>query len=630
MLDRFRSLKTFLPVEQGRIYVLCNGGLTSGGPELLHQLVGALVARGREAYIAYVPFASDWQTPAEYRRYGCPVAETVPDEPDVAVVVPEVGTAFLSGFRRAHHVIWWLSVDYYRGSFDKDRTGPQMYWHRLLKSDIPSPRQSTHLFQSGYARAFVRGRFSVEGAMLSDYLADEYLAQPRAGFREPWVAYNPRKGLVFTKRLIAASADMKFVALENMTRDELRQTLAKCSAYIDFGAHPGKDRIPREAAMCGAVVVVARRGSARFFEDVPLDEVYKVDGEPSSLAPLRGLLQDILRNFQHHHARQAPYRQTIAAERALFERQVDHVFAIAPSRRQERPGDAGRVLAVVVTYHPDASLQRNLAALRAQVAEVVVVDNASANIADVAAAAAAVGCRLVCNEVNVGIARGFNQGIAIAMAEGYDWVATFDQDSLLPAGAIQGLLDMYYSHPKSLDIGAIVPAHRDRNTGRDYYMPKDILQDAGDWRLLRTTISSGALVPASIYRRVGVMDESLFIDFVDHDFFLRCRMQGLLVVEASRQVMEHSLGNAVEKKLSRVRLTLSNHSAMRRYYMTRNQLEVYVRYLRADPFWAVRGLFFLGVSSALVLVFEANRIANFRAMLKGAAHFATRRFGARH
>lgn len=29
-------------------------------------------------------------------------------------------------------------------------------------------------------------------------------------------------------------------------------TMRKAKVYIDFGFHPGKDRIPREAVMCGA------------------------------------------------------------------------------------------------------------------------------------------------------------------------------------------------------------------------------------------------------------------------------------------------------------------------------------------------------------------------------------------
>ena len=52
-----------------------------------------------------------------------------------------------------------------------------------------------------------------------------------------------------------------------------------CTAkvYVDFGNHPGKDRIPREAALCGCRVVTNLRGAAAYREDVELDDCLKFD-----------------------------------------------------------------------------------------------------------------------------------------------------------------------------------------------------------------------------------------------------------------------------------------------------------------------------------------------------------------
>ncbi|MGC8677909.1 MAG: hypothetical protein ACP5UF_06830 [Hydrogenobaculum sp.] len=62
-----------------------------------------------------------------------------------------------------------------------------------------------------------------------------------------------------------------------MTRDQVIETLQKAKVYIDFGNHPGKDRIPREAAILGCCVITGKRGSATFFEDVPIPEEYKFE-----------------------------------------------------------------------------------------------------------------------------------------------------------------------------------------------------------------------------------------------------------------------------------------------------------------------------------------------------------------
>src|SRR5439155_25136726 len=86
------------------------------------------------------------------------------------------------------------------------------------------------------------------------------------------------------------------------------------------------------------------------------------------------------------------------------------------------------VIAVVVTFNPGADLALNLAALRAQLGNVVVIDNGSADAAGIEMLARAAGCRFVGNPTNLGIAAALSQGARLAMAEGFDWLATFDQD----------------------------------------------------------------------------------------------------------------------------------------------------------------------------------------------------------
>lgn len=53
--------------------------------------------------------------------------------------------------------------------------------------------------------------------------------------------------------------------------------MSKSKVYIDFGNHPGKDRIPREAAISGCIVITGKRGAAAFAEDVCIPETYKFD-----------------------------------------------------------------------------------------------------------------------------------------------------------------------------------------------------------------------------------------------------------------------------------------------------------------------------------------------------------------
>jgi rhamnosyltransferase len=289
----------------------------------------------------------------------------------------------------------------------------------------------------------------------------------------------------------------------------------------------------------------------------------------------------------------------------------------------------GKVLAVVVTYNPGADLGRNLSALRAEVEAVVVIDNGSSDAEFVRQTAFAAGCRLVANGRNLGIAAALSQGAKMALREGFEWLATFDQDSLLPPRSIVGLLEVWERHPERSRIGVMAMSHRDRATGRDYHLGWDILEQNALWCSVRGTITSGSLIPIATFQKIGFFDDELFIDSVDHEFCLRCRRHGLLVIEGGLQVLDHAKGDASRHRLLWLTVPTANHSATRRYYITRNQLEMFRRYLFVDPIWVIASAFLLVCEGILIALYEQNRRAKFAAMLAGARDFLLRRFGAR-
>lgn len=287
-----------------------------------------------------------------------------------------------------------------------------------------------------------------------------------------------------------------------------------------------------------------------------------------------------------------------------------------------------RVLATLITYNPDQRLPDHLAALRTQ-CEVLVIDNGSSNVDWVKELSTQAGCTLLRNEANIGVAAALSQAARYAQEGGFDWLATFDQDSFCPPAAIAELLQLEQTHPQRDRIGVLTMTHRDRATGGHYHHSVDILVDTPDWRVLRTAITSGSLVRVSLFGQIGLFDDALFIDMVDHEFCLRARKNGWLVIEGKQQVLEHSIGAATEHRLLGRRVVCTNHSALRRYYMTRNQLEVAARNVLYDPVWSFK--IFLQFASGIVatLRYESDKRAKLGAMATGAWHFARRRFGPR-
>ncbi|MBC5782795.1 glycosyltransferase family 2 protein [Ramlibacter sp. USB13] len=293
------------------------------------------------------------------------------------------------------------------------------------------------------------------------------------------------------------------------------------------------------------------------------------------------------------------------------------------------PACAPLVVAVVVTFNPGPELHAHLLAIREQVAQAIVVDNGSSQAAAIREVCEATGCEFVGNAANRGLAAALNQGAELALARGATWLATFDQDSLVPAAAVQSLLDAAETHPAPASIAILAVSHADRGTGRAYHHPSDVLQEGARWRELRTTITSGSLVRCATLRQLGLFEERLFIDCIDHEFCLRSRRHGWRVVEVPAVLMPHSLGASRVHNILGRRTVATHHSPLRRYYMTRNQLEVFGRHLLFDPVLCARALATLAAVSVFVLLLEEQRLAKLGAMLQGLADFAARRFGPR-
>jgi len=248
------------------------------------------------------------------------------DSPDSVVVVPETGTLQLLEWRHATRAMWWLSVEHFLMRSEAMRQSQQA--ERSPLDFVFDPRFGVvHLAQSEYARQWVAARGG-DSLMLTDYVRDEIVDRARAlrgGAKDDIVAYNPKKGLEFTRQLMAASPPhIHWVAIENMSPAEVAQLLGRAKVYVDFGPHPGRDRIPREAALCGCVVITNTQGSAGNAVDVPLPEGYKFDERHPLTVPL--VMQRIQQAIADHGALSAafaPYRQWIEDQRRAF---FDEVF----------------------------------------------------------------------------------------------------------------------------------------------------------------------------------------------------------------------------------------------------------------------------------------------------------------
>lgn len=334
-----------------KIFVHCPAGTVTGGAELLHQLVSFLRDNGKAAYIVY--FGNDsHKVPDDYAKYNIEVINNIVDSDHNVEVFYEGIFDTINTFKNTQKFLWWISVDnfylcarQYLSLGDLYKWDRTLWWitfkqrtKQLLKGNnkfkgILSIKQMVDMgvpcgYQAEYIQNFLQKCGFKELMGLKDYINTDHITPFDIEGREDIVVYNPKKGFDFTKRLMALAPDIKWVALQGMSREELVHTLRKAKVYIDFGYHPGKDRLPRECAMNGCCVITGMRGSAGFFEDVPLPSQYKFDERNAGMNDIIKQIRWTLKNYESAINDFKFYRNAITLEKAEFEQQIKNIFLL--------------------------------------------------------------------------------------------------------------------------------------------------------------------------------------------------------------------------------------------------------------------------------------------------------------
>ena len=208
---------------------------------------------------------------------------------------------------------------------------------------------------------------------------------------------------------------------------------------------------------------------------------------------------------------------------------------------------------IIVSYNAVADLERCLASLRAHPVrashEIIVVDNASTD-GSAETAERVSGVRVVRNRQNLGFSAGNNVGIRASQG---DALLLLNSDTVVPAGALDGLLACLDAHP---DVAVVGPRLVD-GTGRAELSFGPMLSPLTERRQGRLVRDLAAGVPSvvahveALTRRegrpdwvtgacllvrradaeaVGLLDERFFMYTEDVDFCASIRARGRAVL----------------------------------------------------------------------------------------------------
>ena len=295
----------------------------------------------------------------------------------------------------------------------------------------------------------------------------------------------------------------------------------------------------------------------------------------------------------------------------------------APSSR----APSSRTLAVVVCYKPQLSaLKVALHALQDQVDATIVIDNASPNIHDIAALVADFEAfELLPQSDNLGLGSAHNIGIRYAQQHSYDYVLLLDQDSVPLDGMVQNLVAAQIAKSAQA-VSAVGATYLNADNGTESFFVRFgklkfrrfTCAERDDDNCIRADflISSGSLIKLSAIEQIGEMDESLFIDHVDTEWFLRAKAKGFQAYGVCNAVMQHGLGEQTHQIKLRRQRNVPQHKPFRYYYIFRNSVALYRRSY-ASGWWKWNDLQRLVLISVMFGLVKPPRWQNLRMMSKG-------------
>jgi GT2 family glycosyltransferase len=243
---------------------------------------------------------------------------------------------------------------------------------------------------------------------------------------------------------------------------------------------------------------------------------------------------------------------------------------------------------VTVLYNSDEVLPDFFASLAAQEAiryRLYVIDNGTTDSGTRMSEALALrhGIDAVCvfNNANVGVAKGNNQGIELALADGCTHVLLANNDTQFASNTIRLLLDamqggaeqvatpkiMYHGEPTVLWYGG---GHINPWTMRTPHHGLDTVDNGQTDATHHTGYAPTCfmLLDARVFARVGHMDERYFVYYDDTDFVWRMSQHGIRIRYVAAAVVLHKVSSSTGGGLSPFSLYYTNRNRI--YFIRKN------------------------------------------------------------
>ncbi|MFV8322649.1 glycosyltransferase family 2 protein [Flavobacterium sp. LB3P21] len=276
------------------------------------------------------------------------------------------------------------------------------------------------------------------------------------------------------------------------------------------------------------------------------------------------------------------------------------------------------IAAVVVLYNPDKNIVENINSYIDCVDKIYVIDNSNFSNANLFQALPFDHkLEYIFNNGNLGIAKALNIGCEFAIQHGMKWVLTMDQDSKflnLNAAIISQIYKM-----KDDSIALYYPNYLIEGIIYDKYIKEN--------NEPIVVMTSGNFINLSIYKYIAGFEDKLFIDYVDIDYCLKIKAAGYKIALLPDATLVHELGQSKHVTFLSIKAIITNHSSLRRYYITRNRLYVHKKHKNISTVFnkTEKRIFINDILK--IILFEDDKILKFKSIIKGYLDYRNNKFG---
>ena len=350
--------KIFLKKES-IVYILAPANTFTGGPELLHQLGYHLFKLFKvKTRMVYLPLEHKKKIHKNFKKYKIENSNTIIDKKDNILIIPEsyVYLNYSKKFKNLKKVLWWMSLDNYFGY--KFRSEYNKYFRSFIKipynlikifnklidyrfgiltiqdylkffysfKNLNKQKELSqidlHLAQSIYTLNFLKKIF-INVSYLSDYQRDE-ITKLKTFKKKNIICYSGKSNQ-FIERIINFT-NLPMVKLSGLSSTKLIKILKTSKLFLDFGYHPGKDRLPREAVILNNCIITNKKGSAFNRKDIPIKEKYKFLETYNNLTRIKKTINRVMLNYNNEIKNFKRYKMIVTNEKKFFLLDLKKIF----------------------------------------------------------------------------------------------------------------------------------------------------------------------------------------------------------------------------------------------------------------------------------------------------------------